>query len=142
MIGIIVFAAIFLATVVAMIIRGKNWVDSGSPIIEEILGIFAGTLVSAFVVSIIFALSCCLFDSYSSVTDRQKDLETIVVDFEQGGTLSSVEKSELLDEIKECNDDIKYLKEHYNSKWNGALIPDEAKNLKEIPIPDFLKSFN
>ena len=145
MIGIIVFAAISLAVVATIVISTICKIKTDCCTIGEAIGEVMARIVATCIIGVLLFLTfvgfCCSPD-YDSTIDCQKKLETIITDIEQGGTISSAEKYDLLDEINDCNDDILYLKEHYNSKWNGALIPDEAKNLKEIPIPEFLKNFN
>ena len=102
-----------------------------------------GYVITALSLSAIIACMLCHpAAELESVTTEKAEIQAIIQDIESdGGTMPTLEKGNFVERISTCNDDIEYLQTHYDSKWNGIFIPDEAKDLTKIEIPEFLKNF-
>lgn len=145
MIGLVVFWGIFMAATIALwfFVRQSFHRQDFLPhsIGDKCIIFFTWLLTDAMAVLVLVILfgATCIPVNYETTIHNYQEIVTAIEEYDKGNTLSNDEKIDLLQKIKEYNKDASYLKEHYDSKWNGAFISDEAENIEEINISEILK---
>lgn len=125
-----IFVAIFVIGILAIIFTDK-WSDS------HIIAI--GILVvGIFLLAInIVILATNYIDINASVAGWKKQYESLTYQLENNlyNNDNDIGKKELMDEIREWNEDLAYHKEIQRNFWVGIYYPNVYDNFEFIPLP-------
>ena len=100
------------------------------PILIVILVVFLGILFS------VMLPSCCTV--LGDIEQRQTQIEHEIVWAENAKTISAQERQEFIKEVKEYNEDVRWIKAHRDNFWYGYYVPGEHVELEEVEIPQRL----
>lgn len=125
-----IFVAIFVIGVLAAI-----FIDEWSDLhLAAVCTLTAGTFLLA-ISAVIFAISYIGTDA--SVAGWEKQYESLTYQLENNlyDNDNDIGKKELMDEIREWNEDLAYYKEIQRNFWVGIYYPNVYDNLEFIPLP-------
>lgn len=125
-----IFVAIFVIGILAIIFTDK-WSDSHIIAIGIlVVGIFL--LATNTVI-----LATNYIDTDASVAGWEKQYESLTYQLENNlyDNDNDIGKKELMDEIREWNEDLAYHKEIQRNFWVGIYYPNVYDNFEFIPLP-------
>lgn len=123
-----IFVAIFVIGILAIIFTDK-W---------SILHIVAMCILVAGICLLIisaFSFATNYINADASVTGWEKQYESLTYQLENNLYDNDIGKKELMDEIREWNEDLAYHKEIQRNFWVGIYYPNIYDNLEFIPLP-------
>lgn len=125
-----IFVAIFVIGILAIIFTDK-WSDSH--IIA--IGILVVGIFLLAINTVILATN--YIDTDASVAGWEKQYESLTYQLENNlyDNDNDIGKKELMDEIREWNEDLAYHKEIQRNFWVGIYYPNVYDNFEFIPLP-------
>lgn len=125
-----IFVAIFVIGILAVIFTDK-WSDSH--IIA--IGILVVGIFLLAINTVILATN--YIDTDASVAGWEKQYESLTYQLENNlyDNDNDIGKKELMDEIREWNEDLAYHKEIQRNFWVGIYYPNVYDNFEFIPLP-------
>lgn len=125
-----IFVAIFVIGILATIFTDK-WSDSH--IIA--IGILVVGIFLLAINTVILATN--YIDTDASVAGWEKQYESLTYQLENNlyNNDNDIGKKELMDEIREWNEDLAYHKEIQRNFWVGIYYPNVYDNFEFIPLP-------